>query len=138
MKQRRRISRLRRLPVGALCVAALAAMAFQNPPAAVQPNQPVPISPTDLTPRQPNASVPTTPAKAAIVTIHDEINDITLVSMKRRVEEARTAGATIVVFEMDTPGGLVGSTLEICTFIKNLSDLKTVAWVHPAAYSAGA
>jgi membrane-bound serine protease (ClpP class) len=80
------------------------------------------------------------PAKrrATIVTIEDEINDVTLVSMKRRVERARKDGADTIVFEMNTPGGLVSSALEICTYIKNITDLKTVAWVKPSAYSAGA
>lgn len=78
------------------------------------------------------------PHRAAIVTIEDEINDVTLVSMKRRVERARQDGADMVVFEMNTPGGLVSSALEICTYIKNITDLKTVAWVKPSAYSAGA
>lgn len=76
--------------------------------------------------------------RAAIIPITDEINDITLVSLKRRVEDAREDGATMVVFKMDTPGGLASSALEICTYIKNITDMKTVAWVHPAAYSAGA
>lgn len=76
--------------------------------------------------------------RAAIVTIRDEINDVTLKSMQRRIEEAREDGATIIVLEMDTPGGLVTSALEICTYLKNLTDVKTVAWVRPAAYSAGA
>ncbi|HKQ46972.1 MAG TPA: NfeD family protein [Phycisphaerae bacterium] len=76
--------------------------------------------------------------RGAIVTIEDEINDVTLASMKRRVEQAREDGADLIVFEMNTPGGLVSSALEICTYIKNITDLKTVAWVKPSAYSAGA
>jgi membrane-bound serine protease (ClpP class) len=75
---------------------------------------------------------------AAILPIEDEINDVTLASLKRRVESARARGAKSVVLEMDTPGGLVSSALEICTYLKNLSDLKTIAWVRPSAFSAGA
>jgi len=85
----------------------------------------------------PPASQPAQGRRAAIVPIVDEINDITLASMKRRVDDARQMGASIVVFKMDTPGGLASSALEICTFLKNLTDLKTVAWVDPSAYSAG-
>ncbi len=76
--------------------------------------------------------------RASIVTIEDEINDVTLASLKRRVEKAREDGDDLVVFEMNTPGGLVSSALEICTYIKNITDLKTVAWVKPSAFSAGA
>jgi membrane-bound serine protease (ClpP class) len=86
----------------------------------------------------PQASQPSQAPHAAIITIKDEINDVTLESLKRRVAQARQAGATLVVFEMDTPGGLVHSALEICTFIKNTTDIKIVAWVNPSAYSAGA
>lgn len=138
MSKRGRIPALRRYPVVTLCLAAVAALAFQSPASEEPTSQPTDGPLPQPTTNRSEAMSPSGPAQAAIVTIHDEINDITLVSMKRRVEEARAAGATIIVFEMDTPGGLVGSTLEICTYIKNLSDLKTVAWIHPAAYSAGA
>src|SRR5262245_9051874 len=81
----------------------------------------------------------TTPAtKAVIVTIEDEINDVTFSSLKRRVDVARNSGAKLLILEMDTPGGLVSSALDICTYLKNITDLKTVAWVKPSAFSAGA
>lgn len=75
--------------------------------------------------------------RAAIITIEDEINDITLVSMSRRIDQAREDGVTLIVLELDTPGGLASSALDICVYLKNLTDLKTVAWVRPSAYSAG-
>lgn len=74
---------------------------------------------------------------AAIVPVTGMISDVTLQSLERRVEEAREAGADVIVLEMDTPGGLVTSALEITTYLKQL-DLSTVAWVRPDAYSAGA
>lgn len=79
-----------------------------------------------------------TPTRAVRITIDDEINDITFKSMVRRFDEARANGANMVVLELDTPGGLVTSALDICNYIKNVSDLRVVAWVHPHAYSAGA
>jgi len=78
------------------------------------------------------------PTKAVIVTIEDEINDVTYSSLKRRVDVARQNGAKLLILEMNTPGGLVSSALEICTYLKNITDLKTVAWVKPSAFSAGA
>jgi membrane-bound serine protease (ClpP class) len=84
------------------------------------------------------AKTPTTGARAAIVTIEDEINDITFASLKRRVDDVRAAGAKVLILEMDTPGGLVSSALDICNYLKNITDLKTIAWVRPSAYSAGA
>lgn len=76
--------------------------------------------------------------RAAIVTINGEINDVTYSSLKRRVDQAREDGVNLLVLEMDTPGGLVSSALEICTYLKNLTDMHTVAWVKPSAFSAGA
>ncbi len=86
---------------------------------------------------QPEAASKPAVHHAAIIPIEDEINDITLASLQRRVEQARQAGKDTIVFQMDTPGGMANSALEICTYIKNISDLKTIAWVCPDAYSAG-
>ena len=80
-----------------------------------------------------------TPAKGAVIPIRDVINDITRESLERRIGEAQAAGASTLIFEMDTPGGAVTSALEICRLIKTLPpDVRTVAWVNPRAYSAGA
>jgi membrane-bound serine protease (ClpP class) len=95
-------------------------------------------SPAGDPPASQPASQPAQPQRAAVIPITDEINDITLNSMKRRVDDARQAGAVVIVFKMDTPGGLVSSALDICTYLKNITDVKTIAWVDPAAYSAGA
>lgn len=84
----------------------------------------------------PDAAKPT--HRGAIITIYDEINDITYKSMKRRVDEAVADGANVIIFEMNTPGGLVSSALDICKYIKKLTDVKTIAWVNQDAYSAGA
>ncbi len=74
-----------------------------------------------------------------IIPIRGEINDITRDSVQRRVSEAREAGARALVFEMDTPGGLVTSARDICALIKNLpAEIHTVAWVNHDAISAGA
>jgi membrane-bound serine protease (ClpP class) len=75
--------------------------------------------------------------RGVIVTIDSDISDVTFESIERRVDEAREAGADVIIFEMDTPGGMVTSALDICDFIKGLDDVKTVAWVHAQAYSAG-
>jgi membrane-bound serine protease (ClpP class) len=78
-------------------------------------------------------------ASAAVIPIRGEINDIMRDSIERRLTDARAAGATTIIFEMDTPGGLVTSALDICRLIKNLpQEMRTIAWVHPSAYSAGA
>ena len=75
--------------------------------------------------------------RGAVVPISGEISDVTTDSLRRRVDLARQGGASVIIFEIDTPGGTVVAALDICDFIKNLSDIHTVAWVHTQAISAG-
>ncbi|MCH7592445.1 MAG: hypothetical protein IH989_06685, partial [Planctomycetes bacterium] len=75
--------------------------------------------------------------KAAILPITGQITDVTVESLERRIEEARSKGVEIIIFDMDTPGGLVTSSIAISDLIKNLTDIKTVTWVNPDAYSGG-
>jgi membrane-bound serine protease (ClpP class) len=85
------------------------------------------------------AAAPGTPGGAVVIPIRGEISDVMKGSIERRLAEARENGVTTVIFEMDTPGGLVTSALDICRLIKNVPpDTRTVAWVNPRAYSAGA
>ncbi len=77
------------------------------------------------------------PVTAAIVPVEGMINDVTLRSMKLRIEKAHNQGAQIIVLRMDTYGGLVTSALDISDYLKNL-DLPTYTWVNPKAISAGA
>jgi len=78
------------------------------------------------------------PRHGAIVPITGEISGVTFDSIQRRVEQARQAGAQVIIFEIDTPGGAVVPAIDICDYIKNLGDLHTVAWVNTQALSAGA
>ncbi len=75
---------------------------------------------------------------AVIVPIKGTIDDVMYRSLQRRFAESTHRGAKVIVLELDTPGGMVTSALDICTLIKNASDVKTVAWVRPHAFSAGA
>jgi membrane-bound serine protease (ClpP class) len=87
----------------------------------------------------PAADPPGRAATGAVIPIRGVIDDIMRDSIQRRVKEAQAAGATTLIFEIDTPGGMVTSALDICRMIKNLpASVQTVAWVHPEAYSAGA
>ena len=77
--------------------------------------------------------------KAAIIRLHSEVDDMMLKSLQRRIDLARKAGCTLIVFDIDSWGGAVTSALEISKLIKHLPDEKiaTVAWVNDKAYSAG-
>jgi membrane-bound ClpP family serine protease len=74
----------------------------------------------------------------AIITIHEQIDANTAVSVRRRLEEAVRAKADAIVIDLDTPGGEIGAVLEICTAIKRSPVGNIVAWVNPQAYSGGA
>lgn len=73
----------------------------------------------------------------AILSLSGEITDITTESLKRRIESARAQGANVIILNLDTPGGLVTSSIAIADLMRNLPDVKTVAWVNPDAISGG-
>ena len=73
----------------------------------------------------------------AVLSIRDEINQVTLRSLERRVRLAKRHGAEAIVLEIDTPGGAVLATLDILHLIRTEAPPNTVAWINPKAYSAG-
>lgn len=95
-------------------------------------------TPQPSTEAAPAAAVESQNGVGVIIPIHTAITDVTAESVKRRIEEARGRGATVVILELDTPGGLVSSTFDIADAIRNLTGLKTVAWVNTNAHSGGA
>jgi len=87
----------------------------------------------------PAASRPASFDRAYILPIVDVITDVTHESLERRLKTIGDASPELVIFELDTPGGSLGATLEICSTIKRLRDggIRTYAWVNDQAYSAG-
>ena len=77
-------------------------------------------------------------SRVAVVTVHGEIDAVTRASTERRIAAAAAAGAGAVVLELDTPGGDMYATLELCLYLKDRAPVPIWAWVHPKAYSAGA
>lgn len=55
----------------------------------------------------------------------------------RGLREAEAAGASLVILDIDTPGGRVDAAERIVDAVR-ASKVRTVAWVAPRAYSAGA
>ncbi len=78
-------------------------------------------------------------SQAYILPIYGTITDVTKESMERRLKSLGEAQPPLVIIELDTPGGAVLATIEICDMIKNLRDngTKVYAWVNNEAYSAG-
>ncbi len=91
------------------------------------------------------AQQPTTPAvpayrqatQVAVLAVRGPIDRVTLVSLVRRVERAIRDGANAIVLDIDTPGGELTATLDICHLLKTDAPANTVAWINPNAYSAG-
>ena len=73
----------------------------------------------------------------AVLTIRDEIDNITLRSLERRVRKANLDGADAIVLDIDTKGGDAFITLDICHLLKTEAPANSVAWINPEAYSAG-
>jgi len=74
----------------------------------------------------------------AVLPVRGEIDAITVESLTARARRATEAGADAIVIELDTPGGEMLSTLELCRRIKGTFPPNTVAWIRPQAFSAGA
>ena len=73
----------------------------------------------------------------AVLTIDGPIDGITLHSLEHRVKTAKDRGAEAIVLDINTPGGELPATLDITHLIRNDMPANTVAWINPAAYSAG-
>jgi len=94
-------------------------------------------------PRSPAVPPPDLPeeiTRAFIIPIHGDIrwpSSAQIVAQK--IDKAKAGDAEIVIFDMDTPGGVMNSMNAICDAItQDLSGIYTVAYVHPEAFSAGA
>jgi membrane-bound ClpP family serine protease len=87
----------------------------------------------------PNAVPPSRAASlVAVLPVRGEIDAITVESLTARARRATLAGADAIVIDLDTPGGEMLSTLELCRRIKGSFPANTVAWIRPQAFSAGA
>jgi len=75
--------------------------------------------------------------KLAVLPIYGMLTDVTVNSVRRRMVEAESKGVDTIVFELNTPGGLVDSSIALADLIKNLPDIRTVAWVNTNAHSGG-
>ncbi len=79
-----------------------------------------------------------------IVPIQGDIQPSMLVFLRRQIEAARRDGASHIVFEIDTFGGRVDTTLRITSLIGSLDDITTVGYVTltpegtAVSWSAGA
>ena len=81
---------------------------------------------------------PATGAPAAIVSLTGEIDDYSANDLIRRFDRARESGAKVIIIDIDSPGGLVTSSLDISRHLKRDTDVHTIAFVRDKAYSGAA
>lgn len=77
-------------------------------------------------------------AAAAVIELRDMINSYSHGLFERRLNQARQQGASVVIINLDTYGGVVQNALEMSHLIKQSRDLHTIAYINNKAYSAGA
>lgn len=93
----------------------------------------------ETTPAAQRPALPTAPQKGVIIPIHGTIDGGLAAHVQRRTEQALDEGATVIVYECDTPGGSVGAMIDIRKVIDAARQKAlTVAWVEHEAISAGA
>lgn len=87
----------------------------------------------ELTPAEPIT-------KVAYIELHDVIDEVFEAFARRQIERAVQSGAQVIVFEIDSPGGLLSVCRDLSQTIASLSDrnVKTVAYIPKQAISGGA
>ena len=76
--------------------------------------------------------------RAAVVRLEGKIDDYNRDGFFNRFNQAKAAGAKVIIVDLDTYGGLVTSGLDISHFLKKQNDVHTIAYVGDKAISAGA
>ena len=75
--------------------------------------------------------------KAWLIPIHGDIEPSTAAFVRREARRALAQGADYLIFEIDTFGGRVDSTLQITSFITSVRNARTIAWITPSETSIG-
>jgi len=91
-------------------------------------------------PNQPAFVVPSEHGRAVVIVCDEMIDDGLYESIRRRSEQALAEGATTIIYEINTFGGLVKSALSIWDYLMHEVNPRahTVAYVPNKAISAGA
>lgn len=74
-------------------------------------------------------------AKVLAVTLDGAVDPVMVDIVDQSIADAENDGYDIVMFEIDTPGGLVSSMKEVLDLMLN-TDIPTVAWVSPRGAQA--
>ncbi|NQW22079.1 MAG: nodulation protein NfeD [SAR202 cluster bacterium] len=77
-----------------------------------------------------------TPPNALVITVDGIINSVKERFISRAIEQAHEDGATLLVIQLDTPGGLLGATREIVELLLE-SPVPVAVFVSPRGARAG-
>ncbi len=131
----------------ALAAAAIIPAPAESAPATGGPRPPAvaPAGPAAPTPRAQPATKESAlstqnsgPTPTIVVRLQGQIDDYNRDKFIERFNQAKAAGAKVIIVDLDTYGGLVTAGLDISGFIKSQSDVHTIAYVSRKAISAGA
>ena len=108
-----------------------------NEPATGRPQAPVPEGPEEEKAAPPEKQ-PVLAKKPYVITMHGTIDAGLLYALKRRCQRAIDAGADLILFEVDTYGGLLDEAMQVADYVANLKGPVTIAYIRRKALSAGA
>ncbi|WP_437224881.1 NfeD family protein [Planctomicrobium sp. SH661] len=79
-------------------------------------------------------------SKVVYIELHDVIDEVFESFAQRQIDRAVKSGAQVIVFEIDSPGGLLSVCADLSQTIAHLSEknVKTVAYIPREAISGGA
>ena len=75
---------------------------------------------------------------ARVIQVKGPIDGMLEAFLKRQIDRAASAGATTIIFEIDSPGGELDASRDLAYTIANLKDIRTIAYVPKMAYSGAA
>ncbi|KPK73369.1 MAG: hypothetical protein AMJ79_15150, partial [Phycisphaerae bacterium SM23_30] len=130
----------------AVLVLCLFLLTIRQIPAAAQAPESPNVTPHTLSPQQTPAFDDFSPIadqtpKAVVIVCADMVDLGMYESIKRRTEIALADGATYLIYQIDTDGGLVDSARSIWDYLMHdvaQRGVKTVAYINKKAFSAGA
>ena len=74
----------------------------------------------------------------AVVPLRGQTDDVNYYSLKRRFQDAAARGADLIVLDINSPGGPVGSSIRIANLVASQKDPPVVIYVSEMAISGGA
>jgi membrane-bound serine protease (ClpP class) len=75
------------------------------------------------------------PRRAAIIPLHEDINFVSGALLERKFKQAIDEGVQVIIFDINSPGGMTGVTFELMDMVLDAKDIETVALIEKDAIS---